>query len=454
MPSPTKSEATSRQTQGAGDGAEALRRYLADIAKPATLTREEEVALAARYRLHEEAWQRALLAIPFAARAAVERWRTIRHEERVTATLSASHRDGSGVDPGPALDLALTRVERALDRRDRAAGSATPSEIAALDAQMAAALVVANLAPRVLEEIFEELRALATELGRMGSGTRERRVLARRIGVAPRALAARLAAIEVDRAESQRAKHLFVRHNLKLVVTVTKGFRGMGVSFLDLIQEGNLGLIRAVEKFDPGHGCKFSTYAVWWIRQACIRAVQTHSRTVRLPSHVYEGLLHHRRASQALEGRVAGAPDAAELAAEMGIEAAELEQLMATSGPSLPLDAPIHPDGSRSLQDMLADPDGANAPEEIDRTLLASRIERLLARLEPRERSVLLERFGLAGREELTLREVGERFGLSRERVRQIEAQALARLRRAAVSLGLHTLLDGVGDGRSDRAAS
>jgi len=441
-------------SRGNDEVAAPLRRYLGDIAKPATLTRDEEVALAARYRAHEEAWQRALLAIPFAARSAVERWRRIRDEERVTATLSAAHRDGSGVDPGPGLDLALARVEKVLARRDRDAADATAAELAALDATLVEALVAANLAPRVLEEIFDELQAVAVQLASAPAGTRERRALAKRIGLPVRALTTRLAAIEADRAESLHAKQRFVRHNLKLVVTVTKSFRGMGVAFLDLIQEGNLGLIRAVEKFDPGHGCKFSTYAVWWIRQACIRAIQSHSRTVRLPSHVYEGLLHHRRAAQALAGRTASTPGDAEIAAEMGIDARELEELLLAGSAALPIDAPLHPDGSRNLQDVLADPEAPDATFEIDRSHLAARLERLLARLDGRERAVLLDRFGLAGREERTLREVGEEFGLSRERVRQIEAQALARLRRAATSLGLHTLLERAGESRRARAAS
>ncbi|HVP29428.1 MAG TPA: sigma-70 family RNA polymerase sigma factor [Myxococcota bacterium] len=437
------------------DGAEPLRRYLRDISGVPTLTREQEVALAGRYRLHEDAWQRALLSTPFAARAAVERWLRIRLEERVTATLSAAHRDGSGVDPGPALDLALARVERLLATRDRnVAAGAKARETAALDASLGEAMVKANLSTRVLEEIFEELRTLHLELAKLGRGTRARRELVARIGLEPAELDRRLDAIAADRAESLRAKQLFIRHNLKLVVTATKAFRGMGIAFLDLIQEGNLGLMRAVEKFDPRHGCKFSTYAVWWIRQACIRAVQTHSRTVRLPSHVYEALLHHRRAMRALASRIASPPSDGEVAAEMGVEVGELQQLLSARAPAQPLDAPIHPDGARSLQDVLEDPNAQDTSRAMDQMRLASRLEGLLARLDGRERSVLLDRFGLAGNEELTLREVGDRLGLSRERVRQIEAQALTRLRRVATSLGFHTLVDAARHPRGERAAS
>jgi DNA-directed RNA polymerase sigma subunit (sigma70/sigma32) len=157
---------------------------------------------------------------------------------------------------------------------------------------------------------------------------------------------------------------------------------------------------------------------------------------------------------RALASRIASPPSDGEVAAEMGVEVGELQQLLSARAPAQPLDAPIHPDGARSLQDVLEDPNAQDTSRAMDQMRLASRLEGLLARLDGRERSVLLDRFGLAGNEELTLREVGDRLGLSRERVRQIEAQALTRLRRVATSLGFHTLVDAARHPRGERAAS
>jgi RNA polymerase primary sigma factor len=244
-------------------------------------------------------------------------------------------------------------------------------------------------------------------------------------------------AVEAAHQAMMESKNRFVWHNLKLVVSVAKDFRGSGMAFSDLIQEGNAGLIRAVEKFDWRRGHKFSTYAVWWIRQALIRAIQNHSRTIRLPSHQHDALRAYAQARARLRLEHEGEPTSAELAEVMGLTPAEVEELAAMAPEMVSLDAEVAGRDSlrpRRLEEVLSDPDAVSPIDDMERARLADQARRGLSRLDDRERSILTWRFGLDGGDEHTLQEIGERLGLSRERARQLEARALAKLRAASAA--------------------
>jgi len=423
--------------EDAADPERPLRRYLREIAPLPTLRREEEQALAARYASAIRRWRHAIASIPFSAESVLERWRHIRSEERVSATLSAAHRDGSGEDQSPRIDAAMRRIEGLLARRARLAAGPGGGARARVERALAGALLDANLADEVLQRVHGELRALAA--APRGS---------RAAGLPAAAFRARLGEVERAHAELLEAKDRFVRHNLKLVVAVAKEFRQMGVPFLDLIQEGNLGLIRAVEKFDHTRGFKFSTYAVWWIRQSFIRAVQNQSRTVRLPSHVYDVMRRYERARERSSRRLGREPTRAELAGALGLEAEELDRLLELRLRALSLDEPLPGSDSRAVGDAVADPEAAAPGDGGDALRLEARLEHLLRELSARERAILRQRFGMRGEEEQTLQEIGQRLGLSRERVRQIESGALAKLRPRALELGLAGLI-GAGPVRS-----
>jgi RNA polymerase primary sigma factor len=298
-----------------------------------------------------------------------------------------------------------------------------------LERRITCALREAGLAFEVVVEIYRELSKAAASSRRRARGSAAGHEQLRTAG-------ASLASYEVT-------KQRFVRHNLKLVVKFAKQYRGMGVPFLDLIQEGNLGLIRAVEKFDHHRGHKFSTYAAWWIHQAMIRAVQKHSRTVRAPSHVYDLQLRYKRAEKTLRGRTSAEPSRTEIAAELGLSALEIDRLISTMMPIASTHAPLGGTESLTLDDALADDSLVDPGETLDRNVVVSEMHALLEDLEPRERAVIERRFGLGEQPIQTLQVIGQRLGLSRERVRQIEAKALERLRKSGKADHLADLLDG-----------
>jgi RNA polymerase primary sigma factor len=225
----------------------------------------------------------------------------------------------------------------------------------------------------------------------------------------------------------QDAKNRMIESNLRLVVANAKRYRGLGLPFLDLIQEGILGLIRAAEKFDWRRGFKFSTYATWWIRQAMQRAVQHQARTIRIPAHIGQSLTKVRGVERSLATRLGRDPTLEELAAELGMDPRELEQLRSAERVPVSLQAPVGTDGETELGALLPSEDPTPL-DEVAVELQEESIRRALEHLEPNARRVIELRFGIGGGDPLPLREVAKLMGLSAEGVRKLERRALRRL--------------------------
>ncbi|HZA90313.1 MAG TPA: sigma-70 family RNA polymerase sigma factor [Solirubrobacterales bacterium] len=264
-----------------------------------------------------------------------------------------------------------------------------------------------------VEPSLDSLRLYLRSIGRVELLTAEQEIeLARRI----------------ERGDMTAKRHMVVA-NLRLVVSIAKGYLGRGLSFLDLIQEGSLGLIRAVEKFDYRRGYKFSTYATWWIRQAVTRAIADKARTIRIPVHMVEKLNRVAHVERQLVQRLGREPEPEEIAAELKWNVREVRDILRVAQLPVSLEKPVGDEEESELGDFVAD-DTAESPfESATESLQREDIQRALDALPERERQVIELRFGLRGSEPLTLEEVGRAFGVTRERIRQIETNTLKKLK-------------------------
>ncbi|MGY8736217.1 MAG: sigma-70 family RNA polymerase sigma factor [bacterium] len=421
-----------------------LESYFQEIGGTRTLKREEEVVLAKDLEAATASLRDSLYAIPISAKHVVSRWDALRALSHTGAKLSESVGDEETGEIAARVERAVKKLRaQLLDREKKIdkSGLEYCGPLEKIDEKVHKEMHSAQLSLALLHELREKALGLHSEMRRARKRTKKLTELEYEAGVEKKRMIELTNAVEDAHDQMSTVKNRFIEHNLKLVVAIAKDYRNLGLSFPDLIQEGNLGLIRAVEKFDHRRGFKFSTYAVWWIRQALVRAIQNHSRTIRLPSHVHDRLQRSQRVKAELTGKLGREPTPAELAPALGTDTDSLEALDRLSREAISLESNVAGTEKR-LEDFVPDAAASRPDGGIDDDRMRMGVGSLIGSLTPREQLILRLRYGLGGEEEHTLEQIGQSLGLSRERVRQLEARALKKLRETQPAQRLHPILE------------
>jgi RNA polymerase primary sigma factor len=307
-----------------------------------------------------------------------------------------------------------------------------PVDLSGIDSHDSIGLYFKQMASVPLLTREEELR-LAKQIERGRKACEQLQVG----GLRPQKRAKRMRDAEMGR----NARAHMIRANTRLVVSIAKRYTGLGVPFLDLIQEGNLGLMKGVDRFDHRRGCKLSTYATWWIRQSITRALSQQGRVIRLPSYIGYRLRKMYKTAQQIEQRTGKRPTSEQIAARLGVSPVRVRWLIKVSRRPLSLQRPVGEEEDSELGELIEDEDSPEPVEEATEALLAEEVEQVLSTLTPRQARILRLRFGLDGKHPHTLKEIAAMYGLTRERIRQIEREALRRLRHPSRSRYLRPYL-------------